>query len=210
MARGHKGPVTGRLVLVVGPSGAGKDSILRYAMSKFSGDHRVVFPKRCITRTVDAEAEDHESVDVDNFDAMSRQGAFALTWDAHGLKYGVRRDIDEHLHRQSIVVVNVSRTILGDVATVYPQAIVVEISATIETRALRIAARGRESSDEIFQRVSRQTPALPTNLQSHTISNDGNLLDAGETFCNLLRILRAARRRIARPPEPSRPHPDHE
>jgi ribose 1,5-bisphosphokinase len=163
----------------------------------------VVFPKRCITRTVDAEAEDHESVDVDNFDAMSRQGAFALTWDAHGLKYGVRRDIDEHLHHQSIVVVNVSRTILGDVAIIYPQATVVEISASTETRAMRIAARGRESSDDIYQRVSRQTPAIPTNIQSHTISNDGSLSDAGETFCNMIRILISKRQSQI----PERPRP---
>jgi ribose 1,5-bisphosphokinase len=186
MARGHKGPVTGRLVLVVGPSGAGKDSILRYAMTKFSGDDRVVFPKRCITRTGDAEAEDHESVDVVAFDAMSRHGEFALMWDAHGLKYGIRRSIDDCLNRQGIVVVNVSRTILKDVADLYPQALVVEISASDETRARRIAARGRERPDDILQRVSRKTPAIPAGLQSHRVENDGNLSDAGEIFCDLI------------------------
>ena len=108
--------MTGRLVLVVGPSGAGKDSILRYAMACFAGDDRFVFPRRCITRFVDVAAEDHDLIDEQTFDVLAAQGAFALKWEAHGLKYGVRSDINKELAQGGVVSVNVSRTIIAEIA----------------------------------------------------------------------------------------------
>jgi ribose 1,5-bisphosphokinase len=181
--------VTGRLVLVVGPSGAGKDSILRYAMARFAGDRRFVFPRRRITRAVDAEAEDHDSLDEQAFDAQVALGAFALMWEAHGLKYGVRKDIDEDLAQGRVVSVNVSRMILADIAHRYPQAVVVEISASLEVRTARIAVRGRENAADITQRIGRSVPPVPSKLWSKTICNDEDISEAGRSFCKLLESL---------------------
>lgn len=178
--------MTGRLVLIVGPSGAGKDSILRYAMTRFADDRRFVFPRRCITRAVDAEAEDHASLDEQAFDAQAALGAFALMWEAHGLKYGVGRDIDEHLARGRIVSVNVSRMILADIAHRYPSAVAVEISASPEIRTARIAARGRENGADIAQRIGRSVPPAPSGLRATVICNDGDISLAGGDFCRLL------------------------
>jgi ribose 1,5-bisphosphokinase len=178
--------VTGKLVLVVGPSGAGKDSVLRYAMAHFAGDARFVFPRRCVTRAVDVAAEDHESLDEKTFDARASQGTFALMWEAHGHKYGVRNDIDTELQRGCIVAVNVSRTIVDRVAGRYQNAVVIEITADPSIRETRLAARGREAADDIQQRTRREvvTPAHP--LPHHVIRNDGSISDAGDEFCNLL------------------------
>jgi ribose 1,5-bisphosphokinase len=178
--------VTGRLVLVVGPSGVGKDSVLRYAMAHFAGDARFVFPRRCVTRAVDIAAEDHDSLDERSFDELAGKGAFALMWKAHGHKYGVRNDINAELECGCIVAVNVSRTIIAEVAGRYQNAVVVEIIADPAVRAARLAARGREAADDIKQRTPREvvTPAHPLPL--HVIRNDGSISDAGDEFCNLL------------------------
>lgn len=178
--------MTGRLVLVVGPSGAGKDSILRYAIARFAGDDRFVFPKRCITRIVDIAAEDHDSLGEQAFDVQAALGAFALKWEAHGLKYGVRREIDEDLAQGRVVSVNVSRMILADIAHRYPMAVVVEISASPDIRAARIAARGRENATDIMRRIGRSALTTPSKLQLNAICNDGEISEAGGNFCRLL------------------------
>lgn len=178
----------GRLVLVVGPSGAGKDSVLRFAMSRLSGDSRFSFPKRVITRAIDAASEDHESVDWQGFDDLVNRGAFALMWEAHGLKYGARRTIEDDLAKGSIVAVNVSRTIIAETAKRYP-VVVVEILADPDVLAARIAARGREDQHLVAGRISRRVPASPVTIPSHKISNDGELSAAGEEFCKVLESL---------------------
>ena len=181
--------MTGILVLVVGPSGVGKDSVLRYAMAHFTGDARFVFPRRCVTRAVDVAAEDHDSVDERTFDELAGRGDFALVWEAHGHKYGVRSDIHTELQRGCIVAVNVSRTILAEVARRYQNAMVVEITADPSVRVARLAARGREAAADIQQRTRREvaTPAHP--LPHHVVRNDGEISDAGNKFCKLLASL---------------------
>ena len=148
-------------MLVVGPSGAGKDSLLRHAMTHFAGDTRLVFPRRLVTRAADASAEDHDSVDSQRFEELAKAGALALSWGAHGLQYGVRRDIDAHLAEGQIVVVNVSRTILEQASRDYPNAVIAEISAEPHLRAARIAARGRETHDDAERRSQRILPLPP-------------------------------------------------
>jgi phosphonate metabolism protein PhnN/1,5-bisphosphokinase (PRPP-forming) len=145
-----------------------------------------VFPRRCVTREVDAAAEDHESVDERTFIELAGQRAFAMMWEAHGHRYGVRCEIDSDLERGRTVAVNVSRTIIAETAQRYQNAVVVEITADPAVRANRLTARGREPVEDIQLRTRREvvTPAHPLPL--HTIRNDGKISDAGDEFCRLL------------------------
>jgi ribose 1,5-bisphosphokinase len=178
--------VTGRLVLVVGPSGAGKDRVLRYAMARFAGDGRYVFPRRCVTRAADKAAEDHESMGEQAFAELASKGAFALMWEAHGHKYGVRSGINDDLAASKIVAVNVSRTIISEVASRYHSAVVVEITADPLVRAARIAARGREAGVDVLSRTQREVVAAEHGLRVQVIRNDGNISESGEEFCKFL------------------------
>ncbi|MEQ1519825.1 MAG: phosphonate metabolism protein/1,5-bisphosphokinase (PRPP-forming) PhnN [Aestuariivirga sp.] len=178
--------MTGRLVLVVGPSGAGKDSVLRYAMAHFAGDARFVFPRRCVTRAADAAAEDHDSLDECTFDELAVKGAFALMWEAHGHKYGVRSSIDTELERGCVVAVNVSRTIIAGAAVRYPNAVVMEITADAAIRETRLAVRGRETADDIRRRTRREIVTPTNSLQHFTVSNNDHISDAGDQFCRQL------------------------
>jgi ribose 1,5-bisphosphokinase PhnN len=52
MAAGLIGP--GRLLAVVGPSGAGKDTLIARARTRLAGDPMIVFPLRIVTRAASA------------------------------------------------------------------------------------------------------------------------------------------------------------
>jgi ribose 1,5-bisphosphokinase len=155
-------------------------------MAHFAGDARFVFPRRCVTRAVDAAAEDHDSLDERTFDQLAGQGAFALMWEAHGHKYGIRNDINAELQQESIVAVNVSRTIIVEVASRYQNAVIVEITADPTIREARLAARGRETAEDIRQRTQREVVTPVHTLPHHVIRNDGDISNAGDNFCRLL------------------------
>jgi ribose 1,5-bisphosphokinase len=75
--------MAGCLVLVVGPSGAGKDTLIRLARTALAGDARYVFPRRLVTRPPSAD-EDNAEIDEAAFAEGQAAGRFTLSWRAHG------------------------------------------------------------------------------------------------------------------------------
>ncbi len=165
-----------RLVLVVGPSGAGKDSVIRGAQQALAERTDVVFPRRVITRPVDTTGgEDHEPCEPAVFERRATAGDFALHWHANGLRYGVPATIDADLTAGRAVVVNVSRTIIPTAELRYPDLSVCVISASSAVLAARLHQRGRESADDIVARLGRADAFTVAARRVRTIDNDGPL-----------------------------------
>ena len=143
----------GRLVLVVGPSGAGKDTLIDLARAALRDDASVVFPRRVITRA--AADEPHDTMDPEAFDNAVRAGVFALTWEAHGLRYGIPASIDADIRAGRSVVCNVSRAIVAEARERYAEVRVVLVTASPEVLAARLAARARGSDGDLARRLAR-------------------------------------------------------
>lgn len=182
----------GNLVLVVGPSGAGKDSIIRGAQKIFANDARFVFPRRAITRRADLAAEDHDCVTDMGFALAVANGDFAVWWRAHGNSYGIPVSIDDDLRVGRTVVFNCSRAIVGDVQRQYRRVTVAGIEVSPDVLVERIVARGREPREQAIERVRRVVPSLPAGTNAYPIRNDGLLDAAVVDFCDLLRRLNDA------------------
>jgi len=144
----------GRLVLVVGPSGAGKDTLIELARAALRHDRSVAFARRVVTRAASA-AEAHDTLDAGAFDRAVGAGAFALTWDAHDLRYGIPIAVDADIRAGRTVVCNVSRTIIAAARARYADVLVVLVTAPPEILAARLAARSRGSDGDIAQRLAR-------------------------------------------------------
>jgi phosphonate metabolism protein PhnN/1,5-bisphosphokinase (PRPP-forming) len=157
------------LVLVVGPSGAGKDTLLDAARAALADDPRFRFVRRVITRPAEAGGEAHEAVTDAEFAARN----FALAWQAHGLRYGIPDDIAIDLAQGRVVVANVSRGVIAQAAARFPVR-VIEITALPEVLATRLATRGRESAADVAARLAR-TVALPDGVPVETVMNDATL-----------------------------------
>lgn len=171
---------------MVGPSGAGKDSLLAAARERLAGDSHFVFPRRVVTRPPGAVGEDYESVSPEQFLAEEKNGAFALAWRAHGFAYGVRKDILDALTEGRSVVANVSRTVAGYARSRFADVRVIEVTAPLSVLAHRLAARGRESETEIKARLLRATAQSLTDPEAMTVMNDGDLHVAVGAFLALL------------------------
>jgi phosphonate metabolism protein PhnN/1,5-bisphosphokinase (PRPP-forming) len=162
------------LVLVVGPSGAGKDTLLDAARRTLAGDPRFRFVRRVITRPAEAGGEAHEAVTAAEFAARD----FALAWEAHGLRYGISADIVVDLDAGRVVVANVSRGVIAEAVERFSVR-VIEITAPPQVLAARLARRGRESAADVAVRLARSV-AVPDGIPAETVMNDATV-DAGVT-----------------------------
>lgn len=176
----------GMLVLVVGPSGVGKDSIIAGAAARLSGDPNYVFPRRLITRPETAGGEPHIALSPAEFAERREAGGLLLDWRAHGLDYGLPQAVAAELDAGRCVVANVSRTVVAQARSALAPVTVVAISASPETLAARLAGRGREDAAEIERRLRRAVSAGPPDV---TIDNDGTLGEAVDRFVAILRRL---------------------
>lgn len=185
-ARDEAGAIgPGRLMLVVGPSGAGKDTLLRLAQAACIDDPDIVFPRRVVTRETSA-AEDNIAVSLDEFRRAREHGDFAVHWEAHGHCYALPRGINDDIRAGRTVVVNVSRTVIAALRRAYANVVVVAITAPPDVLAQRLAARARQSDGDIAERLSRTVGDMPAPADV-TILNSGSADYHGR---QLLRVIR--------------------
>jgi len=144
----------GRLILVVGPSGAGKDTLLGLAKAACAEDRSIVFPRRVITREASI-SEDNEEVSLGTFQEALARDEYAMHWEAHGHCYALSRAIDDEIRAGHTVVANVSRTVVAAMRRAYARVLVVSITAPPNVLAERLAMRSRGSDGRIEHRLNR-------------------------------------------------------
>ncbi|OJY40172.1 MAG: phosphonate metabolism protein/1,5-bisphosphokinase (PRPP-forming) PhnN [Rhizobiales bacterium 65-9] len=179
-ARQPLGP--GRLALVVGPSGAGKDTVIRAVRSALAGDARFVFPQRLVTRAPGAD-EDNVYVDPVEFARLQQARRFALAWEAHGHFYALSSAIDDDVRAGRTVLCNVSRMIIQHARNLYQNVLTVEITAPPQVLQERLAARRRASDGDLRERLARRASMEPADL---VIENVGGVEKARDALLRAL------------------------
>jgi ribose 1,5-bisphosphokinase len=154
---------------IVGPSGAGKDTLIEGAL-RLRPDLRLI--RRVIARPTGAGGEDFLGVTEADFATRLSRGDFALHWQAHGLSYGIPK---AQLAAPGDVIFNGSRAALPQAVQVFPNLRVILVTAPDPILAARLAARGRETEADIRQRLTRAAFTLPAGITAQTVINDGAL-----------------------------------
>ncbi|MEM9683376.1 MAG: phosphonate metabolism protein/1,5-bisphosphokinase (PRPP-forming) PhnN [Pseudomonadota bacterium] len=179
----------GCLVLVVGPSGAGKDSILEAAHHALADDARFVFVRREITRPASAGGEPHVPISRDEFRKRADGGGYALSWEAHGLGYGLPVASLAGLAHGRAAIANVSRSILDTARQRFAPVCIVNVTVPGEILARRLAARGREDADAIAGRLARAEAYTVSGPDVRNLINDGPLERAVASFLEILQAV---------------------
>jgi ribose 1,5-bisphosphokinase len=177
-----------RLIYVMGPSGAGKDSVLDWLRDHLPTEMPVHWARRTITRPTSAGGEAHEATDTESFERLQNQDAFALAWQANGLHYGVRHTELAHLQQGHWVLVNGSRGHLPHALQSHPGLQVVHITADPATLVQRLTQRQRETPEQIQQRVERAS-AFVVPHGAIEVLNNGTLDQAGQALLLALKQL---------------------
>lgn len=182
----------GTIVLVVGPSGSGKDSIIGGAAAALDGDKRFFFPRRDITRPAALGHEPYRALSLEAFEQRRARGAYSLSWPAHGLWYGVPGIVEKHLEEGRHVVVNVSRGVIPEARQRLQPARIVSIQVPRDSLRTRLQARNRESEKEIEARLERAAAFHIDGPDVVRLPNDSSLQAAVGTFVALLESLNQA------------------
>jgi len=142
------------IAYVMGPSGAGKDSLLALARRTLDGS-AILFAHRFITRDAAAGHENFIALSDGEFALRDRLNLFVLTWEAHGLRYGIGREIELWQAAGCTVVVSGSRSHFLKGLTQRQDIAPILITAPPDILAERLRRRGREDVAAIRERLER-------------------------------------------------------
>ncbi|MEM8794445.1 MAG: phosphonate metabolism protein/1,5-bisphosphokinase (PRPP-forming) PhnN [Pseudomonadota bacterium] len=177
----------GRVILIVGPSGAGKDAVIQWLKPHLKADPNIVFVRRTITRAAGDTNEDHIATSPEAFKKAEQAGQFLATWSAHGLFYGLSADLHDAVESGNLLIINGARRALPELKRVFPDSLVVHITAKQGALEERLRSRARENEVEIQERLQDALKLPDPAFSAVVIDNSGPIDRAGNELLALVR-----------------------
>lgn len=161
----------GHLLYLVGASGVGKDSLINELLVIAKKQDQILLAPRFVTRSIRQPGYD-QALTEPAFLKQRNAGAYLFSWQAHGYYYGVENSILLQLKKGRNILVNGSRAYIENARQIYPAVIVVGVEADQQHLQERLKNRGRESSEDIAERLTRNRQYQPVLRQADFVINN--------------------------------------
>lgn len=171
-----------KIVLIVGPSGVGKDTLIKESKKELK--KKINYVKRYITRKPDKNEKNYY-VDDFAFEILKHNSYFASTWNAHGNSYGIAKSSI----KAGVNIISISRSKIEDFEKQYENVYTINVTVPKDELRNRLLLRNRESEIEIEKRLNRSYAKIAAkNLIE--FDNSKSIEESNEDFVELLdRIL---------------------
>jgi guanylate kinase len=189
--------VSGNLIVVSAPSGAGKSSLVNAVLAadprlRLSVSHTTRAP-----RPGEQNGREYHFVDAAAFEAMAARGEFMERARVHGNLYGTsQRWIQETRERDFDILLEIDWQGAQQVRRIFPDAVTVFIlPPSMQELERRLRSRGKDSEAAIRERLTNATDEMAHAKEfDYCIINN----DFSEATQELAAIIRAARLKTAR------------
>lgn len=178
----------GKWIFICGPSGVGKDSLIAWSRHALAGQPHIVFARRLVTRAAQSGSDD-DAMSEDDFLSLRQSGGLHWHWQAHGFYYGISQNYASHVSSGRAVVINGSRSHV-DALPASSDIKRVEITASPDKIATRLAQRGRDSEEAVTHRLARNAgfAQISSSSADLIIRNDADIAQAGAALVTYLAV----------------------
>lgn len=179
----------GRLIILSGPSGCGKDTILKKV---FLQAPELLFSISSITRAMrsdEVQGEKYNFISVDEFEELIKNDGL-LEYNVYlGNYYGTpKKPIDDAISSGKEIIIEVDVNGASNIKKLYPDAIsVFVLPPSMSVLENRLNGRGTESKEIVEKRISEARVEISrANEYDYIIIND-NLDDAVADFITIIK-----------------------
>lgn len=173
-----------KIILIVGPSGVGKDTLLKEAQQSLCHNKEFNFVKRYVSRKPNKD-EDNYYIPKKLFSFLNKYSLFSSIWEAHGNLYAIAK---ESILYQKVNVISVSRGVVEDFESRYNDVTTIQITLSYEELKKRLMSRGREDERAIQKRLERSFKTIKAKSLV-TFNNTEEIKISSEKFQILLQKL---------------------